>query len=110
MCHACDFGGDGAKGFTLPIWTLRIGPDIARILVAKRILPHPDGPIRGHPEGIAEPRIAMLREPAHATELSGLLRTEIESTELEELSVMGKPAQVSGFRQNRECENRSHSR
>jgi hypothetical protein len=92
MRHACHLGGNGAEGFTLPIRIQRIGLDIPCILFAKRILPHPDRPIRGHPEGIVEPRIAMLREPADPTELAGLLRAEIEPTELEELSVMRKPA------------------
>ncbi len=110
MRDARHLGGDGTEGFAFPIRILGIRLDIPRILFAKRILPHPNRPIRGHPEGIAEPRIAMLREPAHPTELSGLLRAEIESTELEKLSVMRKPAQVPGFRQNRERKNRSHSR
>ncbi len=94
MRHACHLGGDRAEGLALAIRILGISLDISRILFAKRILPHPDRPIRGHPEGIAEPRIAMLREPAHPTELCGLLRAEIEPTELEALSVMRKPAQV----------------
>lgn len=98
------------EGLALPIRILMIGLAIPCILFAKRILPHPDRPIGSHPEGITEPRIAMLGEPAHATELSGLLCAEIEPTELQELSVMRKPAQVPGFGQNRECENRPHAR
>ena len=110
MSHARHFSGDGAEGLALPIRILRIGLDIPRILFAKRILPHPNRPIGSHPEGIAESRIPMLRQPAYPTELAGLLRAEIEPAELEELSVMRKPTQVPGFGQNREGENRSHSR
>lgn len=110
MRHAYHLGGDGAEGFALPIRILRIGLDIPRILFAERILPHPDGPIRSHPEGIAEARIAMLQEPADPPELSGLLCAEIKPTECEEVPVMQKPAQVPGFCQHRERENRTHSR
>ena len=110
MGHARHFGGHGAEGFAFPIWILWISLDVPRILFAKRILAHPHGPVRGHPEGIAEPRIAMLGQPAHPAELSGLLRAEIESAELEELPVMRKPAQVSRFRQDCERENRADTR
>ena len=109
MRDARHLGGDSAEGLAFAIRILRIGFDIPRIFFPKRILPHPDRPIRRHPEGIAEPRIPMLRQPTCPAELPRLLRAEIESTELEELSVMRKPAQVPGFRQNRERKNRSHS-
>jgi hypothetical protein len=107
MRHARHLGGHGAEGLTLPIRILRIGLDIPGIFFTERILPHPDRPIGSHPEGIAESRIAMLGQPTHPAELSGLLRTEIESAELEELPVMRKPAQVPSFRQDCERENRA---
>ena len=110
MRDARHLGGDGTEGFAFPIRILGIRLDIPRILFAKRILPHPDRRIGSHPEGIAESRIPMLRQPAYPTELAGLLRAEIEPAELEELSVMRKPAQVPGFGQNREGENRPHAR
>ncbi len=85
MRHPGHFGGNSAEGFAFPIRIVGSSLDVARIRVAEGILPHSDGPVRGHPEGIAEPRIAMLREPTQSTKLSRLLRTEIKPTELEEL-------------------------
>ena len=102
MGDARHFGGHRAQGLALAIRVLRIAPDVPGIVLPKRILPHPHHPLRRHPEGIAQPRIAMLREPTGPTELSRLLRAEIQAAELQALAVMWEPTQVAGFRQDRE--------
>lgn len=109
MRHPGHFGGDGAEGLAFPIRIVGIRLDVSCIFVAKRILPHSDGSVRGRSEGIAEPRIAMFRQPAQAKELSGLLCAEIEPTKLEKFPMMGKPTQIPRFRQDRKGEDGAHA-
>ncbi len=110
MRDARHFGRHGAQGLALAIWDLRIALDVPGIFLSKRILTHPHRALGGHPEGIPQPRIAMLREPTRSAELARLLGGEIETAELEELTIVREPTQIAGFRQDGACENRPNTR
>lgn len=107
MGDARHFGGHRAQGLALAIRVLRIALAVPGLFRPKRILPLPHRPLRRHLEGIAQPRMAVLREPTGPTELSRLLRAEIHAAEFQELAVMREPTQIPRFRQDREGENRS---
>lgn len=106
MRDARHFSGDGAEGLALAIRVLRIALDISGIFLPKRILPHPHRALGRHPEGIAQPSIAVLREPTRPAELPRLLRAKIQAAELHKLAVVREAPQIARFRQNREGENR----
>lgn len=68
------------------------------------------GDLRGHPEGSAQSCIAILRQLGPTAERAGLAGREVKAAELQELSVMAEPAQVSGLGQDDQSIDRSDSR
>ena len=90
MRAARHFGSYGAEGLALAIRVLRIALDIPGIIFPKRILPHLYRALGRHPEGIAQPRSTVLREPTGPAKLPRLLRAQIISTKLQKLAVVGE--------------------
>ena len=53
-------GSDGDVGHALAVGTCRITPEISFKLVAETVLAQTNGHGGGHPEGAAQPRVAVL--------------------------------------------------
>ena len=76
----------------------------------KAVLGLADCNLSGDPEGAPKPRIAKLRQLRLASELTGLIGCEIETAELQELSMMAKAAEIAGLREHGQRSDRSDAR
>ena len=99
VSHAGDLRRDSCIGLPFQIRVLGIGLDIILELFPKRVLSHADGRYAGYPKGIAETRVAVLREPAHSSIGTGLLGREIQTTVLQKLLIVAEPPKISGLSQ-----------
>lgn len=104
MSYSCHLRSDSHIGHALAISTQRIAPEISFELVPKTVLAQAHGYCSSHPKCATKPCVAVLRQPGGAAELARLLGREIESTELEELTMMAEAAQVAGLCKDRECQ------
>jgi hypothetical protein len=102
VSDAGHFGGNRGQGLATEILVVAILGDMTPEVIAETVLALMDGHLGRQPEGPAQAGIAVLRQPGQPAELSGLMSGKIEAAELQKLTVMTKPAQVSGLRQYRQ--------
>ena len=79
---------------------LKTFPDVSFELLSKAVLSLLDRDGAGHPEGASKLSVAVLGQLGGAAELARLLSGQIETTELQELAVMPKAAQIASFGQD----------
>src|ERR1700758_2182658 len=93
--NACHLACHGDVGHALAVRAEGILPDISFELLSKAVLSLFDCDGSGHPEGASKPTVAVLGQLGGAAELAGLLSGQIETTELQKLTVMVKAAQIA---------------
>ncbi len=93
-------GCDRSVGLASQMGVVSIPRDVSFKLVTEAVGAFENGDLSGHPEGSAEPGVAVFGDSALAAEHAGLDSGEVHAAELQELAVMPEAAQITGLSQN----------
>ena len=97
MNGARHLGGNGSQRLALEIGVVAIPGNVTLVFGPEAIVALADGDVGGHPEGASQSRVAKLRKHGATAELSGLVGGEIETAELKELAMVTEPAHATDF-------------
>lgn len=110
VCHPGHLGGHGGQCLAPQISVEWIFGDVAHELLSEVVLTLAYGHLAGHPERASKSRVTILGELALTTEAAGLVRRQIEATELQELTIVSEATQIAGFGKNRQGMDRPDAR
>ena len=96
-------GGDCGIRLAAQMGVLRILGDVTLELITEAVGLLHDGHLTCHPEGSAQPGIAVFGQLGLATECARLAGSKVHPAELQELPIMAETAQIASVGQDGQC-------
>lgn len=110
VSHTRHLGGERRHRLAATVGIVRVPGGVPSELIAEAVVALTRGNLGSHPEGAAQTRVAVLGQLGAATKRARLTRCEIETAELQELSMMVEATQITGLGQDGQRVDRTNAR